>query len=192
VTPVASADVVRKSVYVLANPVSAGLVRTARDWPGLWTSPDQLGATVLTAPRPKVFFSPTGGMPASATLELTTPPGFSSAEEFRALVAAGFAEHEAEHRRATEAEGRGFLGRANVLAQKPFARPAPGEPRRQLSPRVAGRDKWKRIEALARLVEFLGRYRAAWRALRSGDLGAVFPAGTYQLRIAFGVRCAPA
>ncbi len=193
VTPVEPSDVVRKIAYVLANPVSAGLVCSGRDWPGLWTSPDQLGTGVLSAPRPKVFFSPTGAMPASASLELTLPPGFSDADELRALVATALAERETEERRNLERDrGRGFLGRARVLAQKPFGRPAPGEPRRQLSPRVAARDKWKRIEALSRLVEFLREYRAAWRAFRAGDRDALFPAGTYLLRLTHGVRCAPA
>lgn len=187
VTPVAPSDVVRKAAYVLANPVTAGLVPTGREWPGLWTAPEQLGSAKLIAPRPKVFFSPSGGMPASAELRLTTPPGFASAEEFQALVAVALRELED----ARQCEGaRGFLGRKRVRAQSPFARPAPGEPRRELNPRVAARDRWKRIEALARLGDFLRAYRSAWRARRAGDATIIFPAGTYQLRIEHAVRCA--
>jgi len=186
----ATEDVVRKAAYVLANPVSAGLVRTGSEWPGLWTAPEQLGKATFVAPRPKIFFRPNGDMPDSAELVLTTPPGFSSAEEFQVLVAAALRDLEEEHRREVQEAQRGFLGRARALSQKPFARPAPGEPRRQLSPCVATRDKWKRIEALSRLVDFLLAYRAAWRARRSGEHGALFPAGTYQLRIEHGVRCA--
>ena len=145
---------------------------------------------MFVAPRPKVFFSPSGDMPDSAELVLTTPNCFSSAVEFQAIVAATLRDLEEERRRELHEEQRGFLGRARVLAQKPFARPAPGEPRRQLSPRVAARDKWKRLEALSRLVEFLRAYRAAWRARRSGDQDVPFPAGTYQLRIEHAVRCA--
>jgi REP element-mobilizing transposase RayT len=185
-------DILRKAAYVLANPVSAGLVQSAREWPGLWTAPEQLGCTTLTAKRPNVFFSASGAMPESAEIELTVPTGFASAEAFRALVAAALRDSEEESRRENEAAQRGFLGRARVLAQKPSARPAPGEPRRQLNPRVAARDKWKRIEVLKRLVEFLRAYRKAWRALREGDRDVVFPAGTYLLRIAHGVRCASA
>jgi hypothetical protein len=55
---------------------------------------------------------------------------------------------------------------------------------------VAARDQWKRIEALGRLVEFLARYREAWRARRGGARDVVFPAGTYQLRVEHGVCCA--
>ena len=79
---------------------------------------------------------------------------------------------------------------AAVLAQKPWKRPAPNERRRNLSPRVAARDKWKRVEALSRLVEFLSAYRSAWAALQRGVRDALFPPGTYLLRIMHGVRCA--
>ena len=48
-------------------------------------------------------------------------------------------------------------GVSPMNAKKPTARPAPGDPRRSLNPRVASRDKWKRIEALGRLVEFLNQ-----------------------------------
>jgi hypothetical protein len=58
-----------------------------------------------------------------------------------------------------------------------------------MKPRVAARDKWKRIEALSRLVDFLARYREALLAMRAGR-EFVFPAGTYGLRVAYGVRCA--
>ena len=185
----ATDDIVRKLAYVLTNPVSAGLVRAGRDWPGLWTAPEHLGAATMTAPRPKVFFSPNGGMPASVELALTVPPGFSSTEELQQLVATAVREVEERNRRDREGK-RGFLGRARVLAQNAFARPAPGEARRQLNPRAAAADTPLRIAALARLKIFLEKYRSAWKARRSGNGDVLFPAGTYQLRIEHGVRCA--
>ena len=48
----------------------------------------------------------------------------------------------------------------------------------------------RRIEALTRLATFVSDYRCALAARRAGDLGAVFPPGTYLLRIAHGVPCA--
>jgi REP-associated tyrosine transposase len=183
-------DIVRKTAYVLANPVSAGLVRSAREWPGLWTAPEQLGKARLTAPRPKFFFRSDGAMPESVELDLTLPPGFASPEEFQSAVAAAVRDAEKESHRKAAASGRRFLGRAAVLAQKPFSRPPSSEPRRQLSPRVAARDTWKRLEALTRLDDFLRAYRAAWAAMRSGVRDVVFPAGTYLLRVQHGVRCA--
>src|SRR6266545_2876709 len=86
VEPLDPADIVAKTAYVLANPVAAGLVRRSAEWPGLWTAPEQIGVAKLTARRPKVFFDPKSYMPEARTLELTVPPGFASAEEFRTLV----------------------------------------------------------------------------------------------------------
>jgi putative transposase len=186
----AKEDVVRKAAYILANPVAAGLVRRGREWPGLWTAPEQLGVTTFTAPRPEVFFRADGGMPSSVELTLAVPEGFESAEEFQALVGAALHELEERARRERSAAGRGFLGRARVLAQSPFARPPAGEPRRKLNPRVAARDRWRRVEALSRMMDFLHAYRAAWAAMRRGVRDVVFPAGTYRLRLEYGVACA--
>ncbi len=84
------------------------------------------------------------------------------------------------------------MGARKVFAQKHTDYPAPGEPRRALSPRVAARDKWKRIEAIGRLRSFLAEYREALAKLRAGLEDAVFPVGTYQLRVLLGVACAGA
>ncbi len=182
-------DIVDKTAYVLGNPVAAGLVRSAREWPGLWSAPEWIGGEALEVRRPKHFFDPKGPLPEQVSLQLEAPPAFASADEFREKVSAALARREAN----AEQEARGgFLGVARVLAQKPTGRPAPGEPRRGLSPRVAARDKWKRIEALARLVEFLRSYRAAWAARKGGRADARFPYGTYLMRVAHGVPCAPA
>ncbi len=186
---VSPSDVVAKAAYVLANPVAAGLVACGSAWPGLWSAPGRIGGDAYVVKRPKHFFDPKGGLPDEVTLTLTTPPGFESAEQFRAELERSLEAREADARSRHHARG-GFLGVARVLAQKPMARLAPGEPRRTLNPRVAGQDKWKRIEALGRLVEFLRSYRVAWKARRAGDAGVVFPHGTYLLRVLHGVPCA--
>jgi REP element-mobilizing transposase RayT len=53
VTP---ADVIDKTAYCLANPVEAGLVRRGSEWPGLWSSPEQVGRAPIVARRPAGFF----------------------------------------------------------------------------------------------------------------------------------------
>jgi REP element-mobilizing transposase RayT len=181
-TPEDAAD---KTAYVLANPVAAGLVERGRMWPGLWSAPELLGVGRIEALRPGRFFDPEGGMPERETLELTVPPGLESAEAFRELVEAGLEEREAVARRAH----RRFLGVARVLAQRWWGRPAAEEEGGGLRPRVASRDKWKRIEVLGRLKAFLVAYREAWEARRKKKAGVVFPAGTYQLRVEHGVAC---
>jgi REP element-mobilizing transposase RayT len=180
-------SILDKATYTLANPVAAGLVRRARRWPGLWSSPDSIGAPGCVVLRPNHFFDSDGTMPASATLALTTPPGFSSAA-FRDHLnsALSAAEDEAASNVGT------FLGVARVLKQRWSARATSPEPLGQLNPRVAGRNKWKRIERLARLASFLADYRVALQDWRAGCRDALFPAGTYLMRLACGVNCAPA
>ena len=185
---VSPGDVVHKAAYVLANPVVAGLVASGSAWPGLWSAPGRIGGDAYVVKRPKHFFDPKGGLPDEVTLQLTVPAGFESAQQFRDELERALATREDDARSHWRARG-GFLGVARVLAQKPTARPRPGEPRRTLNPRVAGRDKWKRIEALGRLVEFLRAYRVAWKARCAGNAGAVFPHGTYLLRVLHGVPC---
>lgn len=188
---VSPSDVVDKAAYVLANPVEAGLVGAGNVWPGMWSAPERIGGEAFVVERPKHFFDPRGGLPDRVSLQLTVPPGFDSAEQFRGELERALERREADARLRHTGRG-GFLGVDRVLAQKPFARPGRGEPRRGLNPRVAARDKWKRIEALGRLVEFLRSYRAAWNARRAGAEDTLFPHGTYLLRVLHDVRCAGA
>jgi REP element-mobilizing transposase RayT len=192
VTLVSPADVLDKVAYVLANPAAAGLVQTGARWPGLWSAPERIGGATIHVKRPKHFFRAEGPMPEVARLQLTCPPGFASVEAFREALGAKVAELEREAARKLSDEGRTFLGVAKVLAQRPEARPATGEPRRGLSPRIAARDKWRRIEAIGRLKGFLASYRAAWEAFVRGARRTVFPHGTYWMRVTYGASCAPA
>jgi putative transposase len=192
VEPLDPGDVLAKTAYVLANPVAAGLVRRGAEWPGLWSAPGQIGIATLTARRPKVFFDPKSYMPEAAELELTVPPAFSSAEEFRELVSDALRALEEQHQQEVASQGRRFLGPVRVLAQNPFAHPAAGEPRFELKPRIAARDKWRRVEGLLRLKSFLRAYRQSWLDRRAGTTDVQFPAGTYLLRIMHGVQCAGA
>jgi REP element-mobilizing transposase RayT len=183
--------IVEKAAYVLANPAAADLVRHGREWPGLWSAPESIGGAPLVVARPKVFFRANGNMPESAELQLTPPPGFS-AEEFRARLVAALAHAEDDAQRERASQGRKVLGAAAVRAQDPYSRPASFEPRRQLNPHVAARDKWKRIQALTRRKTFLRQYREALADWRAGARDAMFPAGTYLLRVLHGVLCAAA
>ncbi|WP_242393408.1 transposase [Anaeromyxobacter oryzisoli] len=184
--------IIEKMVYVLANPVAAGLVRRGREWPGLWSDPNLIGGEPIVAERPTKFFRKLGCMPASANLQLHRPPGFESDDAFARRL--GKALRDAEDRAAAklEVEGRSFLGAARVLAQKPHARPAPGEPRRGLNPRVACRAKWKRIEALQRLEEFGRAYQAALESWRTGVRDVLFPPGTWLMRVQHSALCGEA
>jgi REP element-mobilizing transposase RayT len=185
-------DIIDKIAYTLANPVTAGLVRSGREWPGLRSGPELIGAEPIVANRPNTFFRAKGYMPQSVELTVCPPPGFDHPAELRARVAKELEVREDRAAKTVATEGRGFVGTAKVLAQKPTSRPAPGEPRRTLNPRVAARDRWKRLEVIGRLKDFLVRYREAWRRWRAGARDVVFPCGTYLLRVAHGVSCAAA
>jgi REP element-mobilizing transposase RayT len=182
-------DVLDKMAYVLTNPVAAGLVRRGREWPGLWSSPANVGAGARLVKRPDHYFRKEGPTPPTAPLELTCPAGFDSEEELRCRLTEELTRRETQVARDLVAKGRSFLGVRKVLAQDPFARPASVEPFRGLKPRVAARDKWKRIEAIGRLKSFLAEYREAWHAFKDGARGAVFPEGTYWMRVTMGVAC---
>ncbi len=184
------ADVISKVAYVLANPVAAGLVTRGAEWPGLWSSPDLIGGAPLVARRPDEFFRPNGHLPETVELQLDLPPGFESPDAWRERVRSALAAVEDGARLRMGREGRAVVGVAKVLAQNPFRCAGSEEPRRELKPRVAARDTWKRLEALTRLLEFLRDYRVAWKARRSGLRHVLFPAGTYLLRVQHGVQCA--
>jgi REP element-mobilizing transposase RayT len=192
VEPVAPSDVLAKIAYVLANPVAAALVRRGAEWPGLWSAPERIGGERFNVQKPKKFFSPTGPLPAAAELALAVPPGFASAEDFRTQLVAELRRLEEEAIREHAAQGRRFLGVARVLMQNPFARPASRAPRFGLDPRLAARDKWKRIEGLLRLKDWDEAYREALERWRAGFRDVVFPPGTWLMRVLHGARCAAA
>jgi putative transposase len=182
--------VLEKIIYVLANPVAAGLVRRGREWPGLWSDPRGLDSAPAMAERPRGFFREAGPMPATARIQLHRPPGYETEESFCDVLSSALRTAEDLAATALGENGRSFLGAARVLAQKPFARPASEAPRRALSPRVAARNKWRRIEALQRLAEFGRAYREALAAWRAGVRQVLFPPGTWQLRVRHGATCA--
>ncbi|MCC6558212.1 MAG: transposase, partial [Polyangiaceae bacterium] len=52
------AAVIEKIAYVLANPVAAGLVRHAREWPGAKVDAREIGHGALRANRPSAYLDP--------------------------------------------------------------------------------------------------------------------------------------
>jgi hypothetical protein len=78
-----------------------------------------------------------------------------------------------------------------VLRCDPNERPGTREPRRQLNPRVAAADTDTRVGAIGRWQSFRSEYRQAWLQWRDGDRTAIFPAGTWLMRIRHGALCVP-
>lgn len=180
-------DVIDKTVYTLANPVAARLVKRGRMWPGLWSAPSTFGTSWNVA-RPSHFYAEEGEQPVSAPLRLEIPPGFESAREFSEAIEIGLAAREAE----IQAEGGGFLGKVRVLKQRGLTRTRGQPERRPLNPKVAAKDRGLRMELIRRLKAFLAEYRDALLDWREGKIEPIFPAGTYLMRVAHGVAVAGA
>jgi putative transposase len=173
--------VMDKLVYTATNPVQDHLVDRVHHWPGVNGLSALLTGGSLRAHRPLHFFRPGGPMPDDVEMRLTIPaelgPEAEVLAELRARVQAVEAKHEAERRQT----GRRVFGRRAVLQQSWRGYPSSVEPRRNLRPQLASRNKWSRIEALLHNRAFINAYVRAREAWREGNV-VEFPAGTYWLR----------
>ena len=187
-------DILEKMIYTLTNPVKDPLVAHVREWPGVNSYGATVDGTALTATRPAHFFRKDGTMPAVVTLTVARPQGFEemSAKEFAALIKARVAAAEKSAAADRRAKGINVLGRERILKQDWRARPKSAEAHFKLSPRIAAKNKWARIEAITRNMDFLAAYFAAKDEFRKGSRDVVFPAGTWWLRKYVKVRCAKA
>ena len=187
-----AAAVLDKIAYVLANPVSAGLVERVADWPGAssWAAVD---GRKVKARRPDWYFDPDGPMPEEVSIRFEVPPAFEgmSRAAWAKLVRGEVAKREKAAARERREKGTEVAGFDVVMSQSAFDAPATAAPRREMSPRVAGKNKWRRIEALQRNRRWLEAYHVAYRRLRVGFLDVAFPAGTYELFRLGLVACHP-
>src|SRR5215813_483594 len=167
------AAVIEKIAYVLANPVAAGLVRHAHEWPGAKVLVDDLGKGMLRASRPDVYLNPKNPRwPKETTLSITLPPCIEPehAASFRRRVAVELARLEAAAHTHMQQQGRRFLGAEQASRVSPEARATSAEPTLDRNPTFAvGReqgDAWRR--AVSAVREFRAEYRAALEQWRHG------------------------
>jgi putative transposase len=186
------ADVLDKLIYTLTNPVADHLVSRARHWPGASSVRESPYGEWVEASRPRRFFRADGPCPPAIRFRLRRPPGFEhlSSDEFATLLREKIAEREAAAAFERAETGRQVLGRAAILRQSWRDQPDTVEPRRQLDPRVACMNVWRRVEALRRNKLFVVAYQAMRALWRLGET-AVFPYGTYWLRRFAGAPCDP-
>ena len=187
-------DIIEKMIYALTNPVKDPLVERVREWPGVNSYRATVDGVTLAAVRPAHFFREDGAMPKVATLTISRPQGFEkmSREEFAALIKMRVAAAEKSAAADRRARGLRVLGRARILKQDWRARPKSAKPHFKLSPRVAAKNKWARIESLTRNTAFLAVYFDAREKFAKGARDVVFPAGTWGLRRYVNVQGAEA
>ena len=184
-------DIFQKMVYAFVNPVADHLVEKVHHWPGVSSLHATRADKPLTANRPKVFFRPDGAMPPTVSLSLFLPPDLiaDSRAAFLARLEEQISAAEQSAARERKDTGRAVVGSAVVRAQHWNESPDSREPRRVLDPRIACKNTWRRIEALARNKVWLEAYRRAREAFLAGTTLIAFPLGTYWLRRYAGVTC---
>ena len=182
--------VVDKILYTLANPVVAGLVARAKDWPGLISAPGALYGATLEGERPSWFRD---AQSATKSLKLSMPPCFAGRDPIE-IVDAVEAELTAREQQAAAARrksGRPVMGVERVRATDPFAAPTTEERERDLNPTFAAGEREAHKRAAITLREWRNAYRSALAAWRSGKRDVEFPAGTWWMAQFAGARVAP-
>ena len=183
--------VIQKIAYTLANPVIAGLVRRAHEWPGAKVLLNELGCGVLRAGRPAVYFDPKNPWwPKEAALPIVIPPCIEKgdADAFRGDVAAEVAAEEAKAQSEMRRQGVSLLGAKRVTAISPQKRATSFEPLRKRNPTFAvGRGNVSAFQrAAAAVTAFRAAYRDALDRWCQGARNALFPAGTWWMRVFHG------
>ena len=177
-------------VYTLANPVTSGLVRSARSWPGLWSDPQRVEGKPYRVERPPVFFSQES-CPPVVQLRLTKPRQFAgmSVAEYRDLLESRLREKEEETRAAFAETGREFVGKTKVLKASKYEQGTQDKSeRRRAHKRFAGQSSRNVRAAEGREAEFLAAHRKAVQRSRAGDVDVEFPYGTDSYWRRLGVR----
>jgi len=182
-----------KLAYAMANPVKAGLVAHARDWPGITVLPKELGRRTLVIERPAVFFrSDNPKWPDRVELALTLPPALKQsypADKVRQAVSEELERQEREARAEVKARGWRVLGAARVRRLSPYHRATSSELLRDRNPTFAvGKGQRKFFfQAVAELRAFRCAYRQALEQWRAGLRSVVFPQGTWWMCQVHGV-----
>jgi REP element-mobilizing transposase RayT len=185
-----SEDVLDTIAYVIANPTAAGLVEQPGEWPGVITT--HLGERRV-AERPEVYFRDRGAMPLKARLVCTVPRALRDvapetlARRLRELVRRNVRRAHSTLRDA----GRTFLGAEGVRTISLDRSARTPESPRQRRPTLAAKDRAGRLAAIDRLRAFRRSHRRALTRWRAGDRAALFPEGTYLMRVLHGACCGP-
>lgn len=184
--------VIEKIAYTLANPVIAGLVDRASDWPGAKVLVEEIGRGNVRAARPTVYFDPANpAWPEEVALRISLPPCVeaSRAGAFRGQIAAEIERVETNARAERTQRGALVLGATRAATVSCLDRATSIEPSGTRNPTFAvGRDNGDAWRGAAGVVRAFRRaYRSALDRWRSGVRSVVFPAGTWWMRVLHAV-----
>jgi hypothetical protein len=174
---------IEKALYCVLNPVRAGLVATAKEWPGAIWLP---GMRSYTAKKPTCWFT-SAHWPDEITIHFVPPPAWTGSEDaWHETLARLTAEGEDELRKERIREGRGVLGAQRVKDQSHKKRPKTKDRRGKLNPMIAtGGDGPLMKQAIKALRLWRRAYREAlerWRV----DKTTEFPEGSYWVVVHHG------
>jgi putative transposase len=176
---------IETAAYLIANPVTAGLVAHSTDWPGVTIAPDRLGQARLQIERPDVYFSAKNSQwPEQVTLDLVTPDNFQLSDAtIRRAVADEVVHLEAVARSELQLRGLQFLTAHAIADCSPFERAKSIEPSRRYRPTfsVGRHQKQALLECVSSRRHFHAAYREALNQWQSGVRDVVFPRGTWLM-----------
>ena len=190
----ANADI-EEIAYTIANPVAAGAVRYAADWPGLTTAPRDLGTRIECVRRPDHYLRDATTFPDEVEVRFELPARLAAAygaEDARRLVRLEVEKLEREALRKMRENGWSFLGRARVLRQPHTKRSKSREDFGALTPHFAAAGDVEAVKAhLDRIRAWDGLYDQCLERWRAGDHDALWPPGTWAIVRYHGARAAP-
>ncbi len=185
----------KQIAYTIANPVEAGAVRYAADWPGLKTAPEDLGTRVERVKRPDHYLRDTKTFPGEVEVRFELPPRVEAAygaEGARRLVRERVESLERETLRKMREKGWSFMGRARVLRQPHTKRSKSREDWGALTPKFAAAGDIEAVNAHLELIRaWNAHYDQSLARWRAGDHDVEWPPGTWAMVRFHGARAAP-
>lgn len=177
----------RKLIYTWLNPVAAGLVRRAEDWPGFKILPRHWGK-IFRIKKPERYYG--RDTPEYVEFIPMPPPGYDEMtleevrEHFEALL------REAEDKLHKQRGNKKVRGAVRICQTNPYSCPKNPSPMGELSPRFACKDGAALSQAIKRYQDFQDEYQRTRLKWLKGKK-VKFPCGTVQLRRRAPIRCKP-
>jgi len=188
--------IIEALAYLISNPVEAGAVRYAHDWPGAQTLPSHIGSRLIEAKRPAHYFDRNNpDWPDTVAFRLRMPTALEidyGTDLAQAHIAARVREREHRAWRESKRTGISFLGAQRVIRQAHTKRARSYEAFGSLNPQFAAACHGGAAEdAIRRLRAFNAQYDKALAAWTAGKRSVRFPLGTWWMRVCHGAPCGP-